>query len=282
MKKFKEKVAVITGGASGIGLARARRCLNEGMKVVLADIEQDALDAALQELGAPDAPVLGVKTDVAKEEDIQALADKTLEAFGGVHLLFNNAGVAAGKAIWECTPQDCQWMMGVNLWGVIHGLRIFTPIMLGQNTECHIVNTSSAAGLLTAHPSALYQLTKHAVVGLSEQHYHALTHIESKVGVSVLCPAFVNTNIMDSDRNRPEELRNQEPKAPLSPQEEQVRAMFRDMVASGLSPDQVADMVFRAIQENRFYIITHPDIKPLVRQRLEWIITETNPKPKFV
>lgn len=277
MQEFRDKVAVITGGASGIGLGLAQRCLNEGMKVVLADVEKTALEAAVKELGASGAPVLGVETDVSKEAAVQALADKTLDAFGAVHLLFNNAGVAAGGPIWECSPQDCQWVIGVNLWGVIHGLRIFTPIMISQDTECHIVNTSSTAGLMTAHPSALYQLTKHAVVGLSEQQYHALTLRGSKVGVSVLCPGFVNTKILDAERNRPAVYRNEQPAAPLTPEQEQIRAYFQEMVASGLSPAEVADMVFKAIRANQFYIITHEDMKPLVKLRMEGILAETNP-----
>ena len=278
MKAFQDKVAVITGGASGIGLSLARRCLREGMKVVVADVDRAALNAAVQELGGSGAPVLAVRTDVSREEEVQALADRTLEAFGAVHLLCNNAGVAAGGPIWTCSSQDCQWVIGVNLWGVIHGLRIFTPIMLGQDTECHIVNTSSAAGLMTAHPSALYQLTKHAVVGLSEQHFHALAHLGAKVGVSVLCPGFVNTRILDAERNRPAELRNQAPPAPLSPEAEQIKAMFENMLAAGMSPDAVADIVFQAIRENKFYIFTHPDMKPLVKLRMEGILQETNPE----
>ena len=168
MKEFKGKVAVITGAASGIGRALAERCVTEGMKVVLADVDEASLTRAETELKHGGGTVVGVRTDVSKQSDVEQLARKTLDTFGQVHLLFNNAGVAAGGAPWEATWNDWEWVVGVNLWGVVHGVKVFTPLMLAQNTECHIINTSSAAGLTVGGPSAPYSVTKHAVVALSE------------------------------------------------------------------------------------------------------------------
>src|SRR5215467_3438994 len=209
MREFKDKVAVITGAASGIGRGLAERCVRAGMKVVLADINEADLAKAGTELKTAGGTVLAVKTDVSKRSDVELLARRALDAFGQVHLLFNNAGVAAGGVPWEATWNDWEWVVGVNLWGVIHGVKVFTPLMLAQNTECHIVNTSSAAGLIAGGLSAPYAATKHAVVALSESMYLALQQRNSLVKVSVLCPGLVRTNIADAERNRPKELRNE-------------------------------------------------------------------------
>lgn len=198
MKEFKGKVAVITGAASGIGRGIAERCVSEGMKVVLADIDEANLSKAETELKTAGGTVLGVRTDVSKRSDVERLARQTLDAFGQVHLLFNNAGVAAGGAPWEATWNDWEWVTGVNLWGVIHGVKVFTPLMLAQNTECHIINTSSAAGLIAGGGSAPYAVTKHAVVALSESLYLTLEQRNSQIKVSVLCPGLVRTNIADA------------------------------------------------------------------------------------
>ena len=203
MKELKGKVAVITGAASGIGRALADRCVQEGMKAVLADVEVDALAKAEAGLKASGATVLAVPTDVSQARSVAALAQKTLEAFGAVHLLCNNAGVGSEAAIWESTLEEWEWVMGVNLWGVIHGVRAFVPIMLAQDTECHIVNTASMAGLISGPGLGAYKVTKHAVVSLSETLHHELAERAAKVRVSVLCPGFVNTRIMESARNRP-------------------------------------------------------------------------------
>jgi NAD(P)-dependent dehydrogenase (short-subunit alcohol dehydrogenase family) len=278
MKEFKDKVAVITGAASGIGRGLAERCAQEGMKVVLADVEEQALVKAEAELKAGGASVLSVLTDVSKYSDVEALARKTMDTFSAVHLLCNNAGVGAGTTVWESTIEDWKWVVGVNLWGVIHGIHVFVPIMLEQDTECHIINTASMAGLLPFHPrSATYQVTKHGVVALSEQLYHELAFRGANVKVSVLCPGWVNTGIIDSERNRPPDLCNIQMDIPISPEIEAVDEKIRQDIQDGMSPRQVGDIVFNAVRENKYYILTHPDWKPLVQMRMENILQECNP-----
>jgi len=277
MKEFKSRVAVITGAASGIGRAIAFRCASEGMKVVLADIEQPALDQAEQALRATGATVLAVRTDVSKTSEVEALAQKTLNTFGAAHLLFNNAGVGTGSTVWESSLADWQWVIGVNLWSVIYGVRVFVPIMLAQDTECHIVNTASVAGLLPYHPSAPYQVTKHAVVALTENLYYSLAERHAKLRVSVLCPGWVNTRIMDSDRNRPPELQNEPISGTISPDLEAIVQEMRHAAQTGMPPQQVADIVFNAIRTEQFYILTHPEFAPVVQERMENIIQQRNP-----
>jgi NADP-dependent 3-hydroxy acid dehydrogenase YdfG len=277
MKEFKDKVAVITGAASGIGRALAQRCAQEGMKVVLADIEEAALNQAENELRATGVRVLSVKTDVSKAGDIELLARKTLDTFGAVHLLFNNAGVGAGSTIWESTLTDWEWVMGVNLWGLIHGIRIFIPIMLAQDTECHIVNTASIAGLLPYHPSSPYQVSKYAAVALSENLYTSLAQMKSKIKTSVLCPGWVKTRIMDSERNRPAELQNEPGNVLITPENLAVIQSMIQAIETGMSPHQVADDVFNAIINEQFYILTHPDFIPGIQKRMDNIINLHNP-----
>jgi len=247
------------------------------MQVVLADIEQAALRLAEQELRSTGATALAVLTDVSKVSDVKALAQKTLDTFGAVHLLFNNAGVGAGSTIWESTLADWEWVLGVNLWGVIHSLRVFVPIMLAQDTECHIVNTASAAGLLPYHPVAAYQVTKHAVVALSEQLYYSLAQRTAKVKTSVLCPGWVNTRIMDAGRNRPVELQNPVSDQPVSPALEAVIQSMSQAAEAGMSPKEVAEHVFSAIREDKFYILTHPEFNPAIQTRMENILQGHNP-----
>jgi NADP-dependent 3-hydroxy acid dehydrogenase YdfG len=277
MKEFKDKVAVVTGGASGIGRAMARRFAAQGMKVVLADIEQDALNTTESEMKAKGASVLAVRTDVSKAEDVEALAKKTIDAFGAVHVVCNNAGVAVGGVAWQQTARDWEWMLGVNLWGVIHGIRVFVPIMLEQDTEGHIVNTASGAGLHSRPWLSMYCATKQAVVALSEVLHHDLTLSGAKVKVSVLCPAVVNTQIADSERNRPAQLANEPGQETKSPRMEAMEQAFRQLLTTGLSPEQVAHDVFAAIRDERFYIITHPETKDRVRARMEDILEERGP-----
>ncbi len=276
MKEFKDRVAVITGAASGIGRAFAARCAEEKMRVVLSDVEASALAQAERELTSQGASVLAVPTDVSKESDLQALADRTLRDFGGVHLLFNNAGVGAGTTVWESTHADWEWVLNVNLWGIIHGIRVFIPIMLAQNTEGHIVNTASIAGLLGYHTSAPYQVTKHAVVSLSEHLYHSLAQQHSKLRVSVVCPGWVQTRIMDSGRNRPHELQNADESTTKQRMAEE--AEMREAVQTGISPAQVADAVFQAIRAEKFYVLTHPELQRFVRYRMEDIVQQRNPR----
>jgi NAD(P)-dependent dehydrogenase (short-subunit alcohol dehydrogenase family) len=277
MKEFRDKVAVITGAASGLGRAMAERCVQEGMKVVLADVELEPLAETAASMKASGATVLAVRTDVSQPSDVEALAQKTLEAFGAVHLLFNNAGVATGPcAVWESTIADWEWIIGVNLWGVIHGVRIFVPIMLDQDADCHIVNTASVAGLISGPELGAYKVTKHAVVTLSETLYHELAQLGARIKVSVLCPGVVSTRIMESERNRPGHSPTTEPRDPASAARWEA---FRRRVAAGMPPGHVADLVFDAIGTDRFYILTHPELQASVRSRMEDILEGRSPTP---
>jgi NAD(P)-dependent dehydrogenase (short-subunit alcohol dehydrogenase family) len=276
MKDFKDKVAVITGAASGLGLAMAHRFAAEGMKLVLADVEEEALRKVETEFRKAGVPVLGIKTDVARSHDIERLAEKTLATFGAVHILCNNAGVAPGGVVWENTQADWEWVMGVNVWGVIHGVRTFLPIMLRQDTECHVVNTASVAGMLSVPGMGIYCVSKHAVVTLTECLYHDLQQRGAKIGASVLCPAYVPTGIIDSERNRPATLRNAP--RPKTPEELERDEQSRHAVQSGrITPDQVAEMVFDAVSTDRFYILTHPKIKRAIQARMEDILEGHQP-----
>jgi len=276
MKEFKGKVAVVTGAASGIGRGIAARCVSAGMKVVLADIDEANLTEAEAELRSTGGSVLSVKTDVSKRSDVELLARQAFDAFGRVHLLFNNAGVAAGGAPWEATWNDWEWVIGVNLWGVIHGVKVFTPLMLAQNTECNIINTSSAAGLIAGSGSAPYAVTKHAVVALSESLYLSLQRRNSLVKVSVLCPGLVRTNIVNVERNRPAELHN-EP-VPLTPEMEAGLAKFKAAIDASMRPPQVAAVVFDAIEKEQFYIFTHPEWTEVIQLRTDKLLRMENPQ----
>jgi len=277
VKEFKGKVAVVTGAASGIGRAIAERLAAEGMTLVLADIEEQALAKAEGELKAKGATALAVPTDVSKAGDVEALAKKTLDAFGAVHVVCNNAGVAPpGGPMWERTVADWQWVLGANLWGVIHGIRTFIPIMRAQDTEGHIVNTASMAGLASAPWMGIYNVTKHAVVTLSETLYQELALMGVNVKVSVLCPAWVDTRLMDADRNRPAELQNPAQEAGGA-QPDPIREVVRQLLATGLSPERVAEDVFKAIRDEKLYILTHPEFKEAIRTRMENILEERNP-----
>jgi len=276
MKDFQGKTAVITGGASGLGRAMAERFAREGMHIVLADVEPSALARAEAEMKAAGAKVISVRTDVSKANEVEALAQEALAAFGAVHLVANNAGVAPLGNAWENSVADWEWTLGVNLWGVIHGLRVFTPIMLAQGGEAHIVNTASVSGLISPPGSAMYNVTKHAVVTLTETLYHDLALKQAGIGCSVLCPAYVPTGIVDSERNRPAPLQN--PAQEKTAEQQAREAMLRKAVTSGkLSADDVAQKVYEAVRDRRFYILTHPRIKPSIQWRMEDILQERNP-----
>src|SRR4029453_15315110 len=278
MEEFRDKVAVVTGAASGIGRGLAERFAAAGMKVVLADVEQSALDQADAEMRERGATVLPVRTDVSKPEQVEQLAQQTLEAFGAVHIVCNNAGVGGGGGpLWERTLADWQWTLGVNLWGVIHGIRVFLPIMLEQGDEGHIVNTASMAGLVSIPMLSIYNVKKNGVVTLSETLYMELHATGSKIGVSVLCPGFVDTNIATSERNRPDALQNEGGEPELNPQQQAARQMMEGMLKAGLKPAAVADRVFEAVHEGKFYVLTHPELKDGIRRRMERILDETNP-----
>ncbi len=276
MKGFAGKVAVITGAASGIGRGIAEKCVRLGVKVVLADIDEDSLEKTGTELDAMGGTVLCARTDVSKRNDMESLARRAFDTFGSVHLLFNNAGVAAGGPPWEATWNDWEWVIAVNLWGVIHGVKAFTPLMLAQNTACHIVNTSSSAGLISGGFSAPYSVTKHAVVALSESLYLTLQQRKSLIGVSVLCPGLVQTNIANAERNRPPELRN-ELVAP-TPEMQAGRAAFEAFVAASMPPERVAEIVFDAISKEQFYILTDPAWSDIIRLRTTKLLDLENPE----
>jgi NAD(P)-dependent dehydrogenase (short-subunit alcohol dehydrogenase family) len=276
MQQLKDKVAVITGGASGLGLAMARRFAREGMKLVLGDIEEEPLRKVEQEFRRASIPVLAIRTDVSRGHDVERLAEKTLATFGAVHIVCNNAGVGPGGVVWENTTADWEWVLGVNVWGVIHGVRVFVPIMLRQNTPCHIVNTASVAGMLSVPGMGIYCVSKHAVVTLTECLYHDLNARGAKIGVSLLCPAYIPTGIADSERNRPAMLHN--PARARSPEDLERERQMRHAVESGkISADEVAQMVYQGIVNDRFYILTHPRIKAAIETRVQDIVQDRNP-----
>jgi len=277
MKEFQGKVAVVTGAASGIGRALAERCAQEGMRVVLAGINEQTLMQASQELRDEGASVLAVQTDVSKAGDVEALAQKAFDTYGAVHLLFNNAGVGAGTIIWESTLADWEWTMDVNLWGVIHGIRAFVPRMIAQDTEGHIVNTASIAGLTSGPGLGIYKVTKYGVVTLSETLYHELALRGAKIKTSVLCPGFVKTRIMDGARNRPARLQNDPAEVKMGPESVALIQFMLQAVEAGMSPEQVADIAFQAIRDETFYILTHPETKEAIRVRMEDMLQERNP-----
>ena len=276
MDSFAGKTAVVTGAASGIGRALAFQCAREGMQVVLADVEEEALRATAEDIRRAGATVLAVRTDVSRAGEVEALARATLDAFGGVHLLFNNAGVSGGASTWESSVADWTWVLGVNLWGVIHGVRTFVPIMLRQDAPGHVVNTASVTGLFSLPYGALYQASKHAVVTISESLHLELEYLHAKVGVSVLCPAFVRSGIVDAARNRPAALRN--PPCPAGTQPGAMAVAHRRLVDAGLAPEVVARQVFRAIRARQFYILTHPEANFLIRARMRAILAQRNPR----
>ncbi|MDP2920276.1 MAG: SDR family NAD(P)-dependent oxidoreductase [Dehalococcoidia bacterium] len=282
LREFEGKVAVITGAAGGIGRGLAEKSVTEGMKVVLADVEEAALRKTEAELRARGGDVIAVLTDVSRPEQVQHLAEQTLKTFGAVHLLCNNAGVGAGGLVREHTLADWQWVLGVNLFGVIYGVHTFLPVMLKQGVECHIVNTASVEGLWSRLRSASYQVSKHGVVALSEVLKLELAFEETRVGVSVLCPGAVNTGIVDSGRNRPTHLQNPIESIPVAtPEMEKRIAQVRQAFASGMNPLTVADQVFNAIREDRFYILTHPELNERIQQRIGRILTDGVPLPDF-
>jgi NAD(P)-dependent dehydrogenase (short-subunit alcohol dehydrogenase family) len=261
MKDLQGKVAVITGGASGIGRAVAQRAAAEGMKVVIADIEEGPLKEAEGELTGGGAEAIGVVTDVSDAASVRELRDRALDRFGAVHLVHNNAGIGTGGPIWEFSEEDWRWIIGVNQWGVIHGIATFVPLLLEQG-EGHVVNTASIAGLTTTAFLGPYHATKFAVVAMSEVLYKDLQAAGSPVGVSVLCPGFVQTRIAESDRNRPAW-------APERAVEgaEALRSVIQAMVDGGIPPAAVAERVIDAVKANTFYILTHPELTEAIQIR---------------
>jgi NAD(P)-dependent dehydrogenase (short-subunit alcohol dehydrogenase family) len=285
MKSFKGRTAVITGAASGFGLEVARLAAREGMNVVMADVQADALERAAGDVRALGAQVLPYRLDVSRAAEVEALGAATVARFGAPHVVFNNAGVGAGGLIWEHSAQDWEWVLGVNLMGVAHGVRVFTPLMLAAAAadagyEGHIVNTASMAGLVNPPNMGVYNVSKHAVVSLSETLYQDLSLVGGQVSASVLCPFFVPTGIHQSQRNRPPEKST----SGIEPTKSQriAQAMTGKAVESGkVSAAQVAAMVFDALRERRFYIYSHPRALASVQTRLEDIVQARNPSDPF-
>ena len=280
---FRNKTAVLTGAGSGFGLECARIGAKLGMHLVLADVQQDALDRAVAEMQAAGAQVLGMRVDVSKADQVEALGAATLARFGAPHLVFNNAGVGSGGLIWENSLQDWEWVIGVNLMGVAHGIRVFTPMMLAaaENDAAfqgHIVNTASMAGLLNAPNMGIYNVSKHAVVSMSETLYQDLALVTDQISASVLCPFFVPTGISESHRNRPEGTHASRPtRSQLISQ-----AMSDKAVSSGkVSAAEVAQKVFDAVATNQFYIYSHPKSIGSVQVRMEDILLSRNPTDPF-
>jgi NAD(P)-dependent dehydrogenase (short-subunit alcohol dehydrogenase family) len=272
MRELKSKVAAVTGAASGLGRAMALAFADEGMHVALGDVADSSDTFAQVEKRGVSA--VSMKLDVSSAREVEAFAQLVDRELGGAHVVCNNAGVSPLASAWEMSLGDWQWIMGVNLWGVIHGVRAFVPRLLARN-EGHVVNTASVAGLINPPGTAAYNVTKHAVVALSETLHHDLRERQSAVGVSVLCPAYVPTGIADSERSRPAGV---EPTAKTK--ETLAReAMLKKAVASGrLSAEDVARAVVQAVKEERFYVLTHPRIKGAIRARMEDILEERAPR----
>jgi NAD(P)-dependent dehydrogenase (short-subunit alcohol dehydrogenase family) len=283
IENFAGKTAVLTGAGSGFGLECARIGARMGMNLVLVDVQQDALDKAQAEMEAAGAPVLARRVDVSSDEQMAALAADVQQRFGAPHFVFNNAGVGSGGLIWENSVKDWEWVLGVNLWGVIHGVRLFTPMMLAAAQadpayQGHIVNTASMAGLLTPPNMGIYNVSKHAVVSLTETLYQDLKLVSDQVSASVLCPYFVPTGISQSHRNRPAALADE------APTQSQLigQAMSDKAVSSGkVTAAEVAQKVFDAIRVDQFYIYSHPKALGNARQRFDAIVAGTNPADPF-
>ena len=276
MGDFEGKIAVITGAASGIGRAIAHTCAQERMKIVLADIDEKALYNLENELALTGIELLALTIDVSKKEDILRLADLTIETFGRVDLLFNNAGVESGSLLWNTPIEEWEWVLNVNLWGVIHAIRVFIPLMLKQPKKCYIINTASRVGLESGPGMGSYRISKHALVSLSETLYHELKLVNSNIQVSVLCPGYVQTQLYNSHRNAPEQV-NQNKSNGLIPIESMIERMNMNAMINGMAPNDIAAAAFEGIRNGDFYILTDSDSKNSVQQRMDDILHDRMP-----
>lgn len=277
MRNFKGRVAVITGAGSGIGEALAWRFARAGMKIVIADVDLDAANRVRAALTEAEHEAIAVRTNVARAAEVQALAETAWQKYDAVDLLCNNAGVVPSgrhRPVWEYPPEDWQWSIDVNLMGVVHGLRSFVPRMLAQGTEGHIVTTASVAGLVSGSGSVVYSAAKHATVRVIEALYAALLERNALIGVTLLCPGVVNTKIYQSERNRPGELR---PTTGAAEETAELQAIAANLYASALSPQDVAEQVFTAVQETQFYALTTDNFDVEIRNRADAILARRNP-----
>ena len=279
MREFEGKTAVITGGASGIGLAMVERFASEGMNVVLADIQEDALQAQVERLEQEERSVMGVVVNTMQRETLERARDEIIERFGNIHIVCNNAGVLSREDalgvgpmtinVWDIPDRAWEWVMGVNFWGVLHGVQTFVPHMLEHGEEGHIVNTASLAGLIPA--GSAYSVSKHGVLTLTEGLFMNLRQIDANISASVLCPGTVHTNIITADRNRPDEFGG---RTEMSGEE---AALAAAMLADSMDPANVAEQVFEAIVEQRCYVLPHPAWDDFVRQRVENVLAREAP-----
>ncbi|MFX0102705.1 MAG: SDR family NAD(P)-dependent oxidoreductase [Candidatus Hodarchaeota archaeon] len=277
LKDFKGKVAVITGAASGIGLAIANRCAKEGMKVVLADIEEEALNLAEEGI-KPIAPItLSIRTDVSKASEVESLAREVFDTLGEVHILCNNAGVTSGGEILMHTLNDWKWVLGVNLMGVVHGILYFLPKMLEQPAESHVINTGSGYSLVPGYGA--YGVSKFGIIAITEMLFNQLK--SSKVKVSILMPGLINTQIEDAERNRPDELRNPTLDPKIQRRKDRKRRFMKKYLATGMAPEQVADIMFDGIRQERLYILTDTGHRNAFVERMNGILNAIDSLPRL-
>jgi len=273
MKEFEGRSAVITGAASGIGYALAKKFAEERMNVVLADIEQDALDAAVNKISDLGVEAIGIQVDVMDKQAVSHLADESIKAFGNIHVLCNNAGVAStvvGDGIWDLDDSDWEWVLGVNFYGTLYGIQAFVPHMINHKEEGHVLNTISLAGILPGE--AIYGVSKHAALALSESLWQGLKKKKSKIGASVLCPGFVATNIIESDRNRPNHL------AAKNKANFLLKKLVATVLKRGKEPNEIANVTLQAIQDNQFYILPHTNYDDMIKERYSRILARTEPQ----
>jgi len=273
MKDFKGKTAVITGAASGIGYALAEKFANEGMNIVLADIEQDALEIAVKKISDIGVESFGINIDVMHKDSVEHLFNESVKAFSKVHILCNNAGVAStvvADGIWELDEKDWDWVLGVNFYGTLYGIQSFVPHMINHKEEGHVLNTISLAGILPGE--AIYGVSKHAALALSESLWQGLKNIKSNIGASVLCPGFVNTNIIESNRNRPDHLSSSNKTNFI------LKKLASSVLKRGKEPNEIADTTFDAIKQNNFYILPHTSYDEMIKERFSRILARTEPQ----